>query len=471
MALSVVNSITPVTGGGVTSITSAAINITAGNLIVVGTLHNDTVAVDAATPITDSVGNTYIKVGAGTENGNGLVEFFYAKNVIGGAAVTITYTLAGAGYPRLFAAQVAGADATAPLDKGSNATFVNALNDNDASVTSPTIATTSAAEILFGIAEDTNQLTTFSWADGGAANNTGAWTVDGAISDTTTLEGALAHAIVASAGSYAVMATVSGASSAVWLSVGICSFKASSATTRTQTLVGATSSSGVVVKLAKKAALSGVCASAGVILRSHGKLMAGAATNAGVLKRAATKALSGLATPAGAMVQRVVFHLLGLATSTGAQSNFHGNAQALAGSSTPAGALRKVMVRSMAGAATPVGLLTSIAGTTPGSFVMSPSTFSGTQARTVNLFGINTSWTTSTTWTTTFSGANLAADLVVVTGATTAIWYITPGSGVGTITLSDGAHSAVLTVLATILEFDELVPCLPAALDELAVCA
>ncbi len=242
-------------------------------------------------------------------------------------------------------------------------------------------------------------------------------------------------------------------------------------TTYTQSLTGSTSPTGGLSKLAKKRA-TGAATPTGALLRSHGTVITGASTNSGALKRVGGKGLSGVTTPVGVLIKRAIAHLVGVATSAGVLLNFHGSQQSCAGASTPTGTLQKVVLKRMAGSATPVGLLTSIAGTTPGSFTISPNTFSGRQPRALALFGDATTWSSSTTWSAIYTGANLSAWEVVVTGSTTGFWYITPGTGVGTITLSDGLHSAILNILATVSDFDELTPCNSAgALDELTVCA
>jgi hypothetical protein len=210
------------TAAAATSVTTASRSITAGSLIVVGVLVYSSSGsnIDGATPVTDSVGNTYTKVGNTSlaTDGHRYAELFYAKNVTGGASVTFTYTITASDYPRIFVLEVTGADTATPLD---------VHNESDGSgvisVTTSSITTGTANEILVasgGDADAGSQLE--NWSDGGCTNNSGTWTRDESITDNSTLEGSIAHAIVASTGSYCVTQTGAGG---YWRSACIASFK------------------------------------------------------------------------------------------------------------------------------------------------------------------------------------------------------------------------------------------------------
>lgn len=225
MALSVVNSTSAANNSANTVVTSAGISITAGNLIVVGIANFDSSNVNADVSVTDSVGNTYTKIGTGsTLVGNSWVTLYYAKNCIGGASVTFTYTATTghADYPRILVIQIAGADTTAPLDQ-------SGYNSNGAAgttITSPSLTTTSASQILIAVGGDSGSTGTEAWTDGGAA--TGGWTL--AQSQTATgagMSASLAYAIVSATGAFA--ATMTTSASQTSRMVGLATFKAAAA--------------------------------------------------------------------------------------------------------------------------------------------------------------------------------------------------------------------------------------------------
>ncbi len=227
MALSVVNG-TSANANSAGSVTTAGINITAGNLIVVETDTFDSDGLNDDTSVTDSASNTYTKVGTSAETGTRHVSLWYAKNVTGGASVTFTYTVTqGNDFPRIAVIQIAGADTTAPLDQGANGSFT-ATSVAGTSLTTPSITTTSAAEILIVAGMDSGATGTESFADGGCATNSGAWTLDQSNTGTGAGEsGAIAHAIVSSTGTYCVTQTTSASQNN--RAVGIASFIAAAA--------------------------------------------------------------------------------------------------------------------------------------------------------------------------------------------------------------------------------------------------
>ncbi len=468
---------TAITGNGGTVTITLGAALSSADCIVLGIACLGTFGSDS-TPtfaVSDSVNGswgsaeisttTYASPGLGTAR----ASLWVLPNSGAGTpvvTVTITGTFATDYFGGLQVAAFSGLATSTPKD-----TAIAATN-TDGSPTSGAVspATGAANELMVGCYLDHGYNTTLSVGNinGVAATLAGKHDADGGH-----WQGLLEYGDSGNSGGTPA-ATVTTTGTPQWAMIGAVLKLAGGGggTTFTTSLVGATSPSGIVGKLAKKPALVGVTASAGALARAHGKVCSGASTCSGTIKRVGAKALSGITTPIGALVDRIIFHLTGLATSAGVLVPFHGQAQSLAGATTPTGTLQKVFIKHMAGSATSTGLLTGVAASSPGSFIMSPNTFSGTQARTIALFGSNTNWVEGvTTWTTTFSGANLANDSIVITGLTTATWFITPGSGVGFVTLSDGQRSAVLTVLATVSEFDELLPCTPATLDELAVCA
>lgn len=204
------------------SVTTPGIAITAGNLIVIGTqCYATPVATneDAATPITDSAGNTYTKIGSTTiVDNHRYTQLFYANNCLGGASVTFTYTLTGSDYPRIFVLEITGADPTAPLDQSAFAQSGSATT-----ITTAGFATGTANEILVAMGLDSAGTAVSTIADGGCATNSGAWTKIESISDGSTVEGAMGYAIVSATGTYCV--TYSQNNGGGTVEVGLASFK------------------------------------------------------------------------------------------------------------------------------------------------------------------------------------------------------------------------------------------------------
>lgn len=99
--------------GGQTAYTIAAMNVTAGNLIVVGIRS----AYNRHTSVTDTAGNTYYAV----PNPAGNAKLWYAKNVKGHASNVITVHFSPADdYVECIAAQYSGIDTVDPLDANAN---------------------------------------------------------------------------------------------------------------------------------------------------------------------------------------------------------------------------------------------------------------------------------------------------------------------------------------------------------------
>jgi len=134
-------------GGGHTSFSIAAYNQAAGHLIVVFTSTFE--GAGTVSSVTDTAGNTYVRVLAGQGEQNNSTNVFgqiwYAKNCLGNAAnvVTVNYS-ASITFSWCAAVDVAGADTSSPLD-------TSAVNTGAASTSHTTGAytTTSANEILF----------------------------------------------------------------------------------------------------------------------------------------------------------------------------------------------------------------------------------------------------------------------------------------------------------------------------------
>ena len=106
-------------GGPVTPLTTAGMNLTAGNLLVLGCAFYGHFVSNPITSITDTAGNIYVLVpgGSALNSSNGYVVFYYVKNCLGNAANIITVNVSPTvQYSSLFAWQVSGASTTSPFD-------------------------------------------------------------------------------------------------------------------------------------------------------------------------------------------------------------------------------------------------------------------------------------------------------------------------------------------------------------------
>jgi hypothetical protein len=118
---------------------------TSSNLIAV-LIHTD--GTMAATPITDSVGNTYAQCGSNrTSASSYTIAVFYAKSITGGASFTVTAHTTATADTDIMAAEFSGLDTTSPCDQtqsAEDATTATALTSGN------TATTTVANEALFG---------------------------------------------------------------------------------------------------------------------------------------------------------------------------------------------------------------------------------------------------------------------------------------------------------------------------------
>lgn len=102
---------------GATTIASAAMNLQAGNTVVV--FVSTETAGSTVSSIADTAGNTYTSDAACkvTLASNGRGEMWYAKNTTANASNVVTATFSGSStYRRIFASQIGGASTSAPFD-------------------------------------------------------------------------------------------------------------------------------------------------------------------------------------------------------------------------------------------------------------------------------------------------------------------------------------------------------------------
>src|SRR5215467_1963580 len=124
---------------------------TAGNLIVVGVSWGDNAA--PAIRATDTLGNTFSVATNDFDPANrqGLA-ILYAQNIRAGAnTVTVTFGVTG-GYRRIVVSEYSGVAATSPLDASAKNRAAGSTATNG--VTSTAASTTTAGDLIFGIAMD-----------------------------------------------------------------------------------------------------------------------------------------------------------------------------------------------------------------------------------------------------------------------------------------------------------------------------
>lgn len=114
--------------------------------------------------------------------------------------------------------------------------------------------------------------------------------------------------------------------------------KPAGGTTFTQSVSGATTPTGTVVKTAARR-LTGTTTPTGTLLKLTARLLGGTTTPTGTLRRQPGKALGGTVSPAGT-VRRTI-------------------AKTLTGATAPAGAVRKLIARLLGGSTTPTGAATA----------------------------------------------------------------------------------------------------------------
>jgi outer membrane protein assembly factor BamB len=127
---------------------SFASPVAAGSLVVVAvtTWHWENTA--AVSSVTDSRGNRYVKAveDPSPPTGTEPLSVWYAANVVGGSALTVTATLTGPGSVSLAIHEYAGAAAVGVLDRAAHASGYGAAGS------SGSLATTQSNELLFAAA-------------------------------------------------------------------------------------------------------------------------------------------------------------------------------------------------------------------------------------------------------------------------------------------------------------------------------
>ena len=124
---------------------------TAGNLIVAFVIWNN----NGAATVSDSNGNAYAAATTRTAWGSGWsAQTFYAKNIKAGAnTVTATFGTAISSFGIVYIHEYSGLDPTSPLDVASSAVGTTAA------MSSGSVATTHANDLLFGAGASSNSVT------------------------------------------------------------------------------------------------------------------------------------------------------------------------------------------------------------------------------------------------------------------------------------------------------------------------
>lgn len=129
--------------GSQTSVTTAGITTTTGNLLVaVMSAFGNFIG---ATPITDSNGNTWTQAVASTGTTEGWGSIFFCANATGGAAHTFTFTVTSATFIALAVFEITGA-AASPLSNVNSASSTGSTDHDSGNVTT----SSTLDEILIG---------------------------------------------------------------------------------------------------------------------------------------------------------------------------------------------------------------------------------------------------------------------------------------------------------------------------------
>lgn len=159
----------------------------------------------AATPVSDSLGNTWTLVSAfvGGAAGNSAVGMYEARNITGGSGHTFTFSLTASGFPSIAVLYVDDTDVTIASDRAAS-TAATASGTSHASAATAT--TTIAAEVLVG-----------GFTHNGGANQAitagSGYTIptNGKVESTTNTPIAVEWQAVAATGAYAAAFTTTGA--------------------------------------------------------------------------------------------------------------------------------------------------------------------------------------------------------------------------------------------------------------------
>ena len=308
------------------------------------------------TPSISGNGMTWDQVATVTDSQSVTKTTLYrAQGSPSSGAITVTLTgntAAAAARAFRFSGVATGSNGATAVEANTTAQ-VGASDNNDLQV-SVTTLTDDAWAAAFSTHRYRTSLITLTLDDetalGGINTNSGTGNNDIAIS--------AFYQAVATAGSTQLGGANDLSGNTEWTVVAISIKPGSSGTTYTQSNSGTLTSSGAIIRKAKKT-LAGTLTTAGAIIRKAKKTLAGTLTTAGTLTKKTTKAFAGTLTTAGALtaIRTVYLVLAGTLTTGGALTR---KAQkTLAGTLITGGAVVKKTFKTFAGTLTSAGGLTS----------------------------------------------------------------------------------------------------------------
>lgn len=203
--------------------TTAALATTSGStLVVCAAIYSSTFA---ATPVTDSKSNTWTQIGTELVDGTMRLRMYYAKNITGGAAHTVSVDTAANTWIEVSVGELSGMDLTAPLDQTTGQ--VTGVGTSHAS---GNVTTTQNHEIYVGCGSTSANATL---VDGNAP----AWTTDQSQTQDATHQGLImGHKVVTATSTEGYTWTSGAAQNAPSI---IATIKEASAATTHMTLTGA----------------------------------------------------------------------------------------------------------------------------------------------------------------------------------------------------------------------------------------
>lgn len=189
MAIAHVQSVS-VSGNNVSSITTAAISTTTGNLLVASLAHFGNFS-----SFTDSQSlawTTSISELSVNDDVNGKLRQVYNQNITGSASHTFTLTLTANNYPTIAVEEISGQVTSGALDQTAT---VKETSSSTSHVTANTVATTQANELMVGVGSTSHTVATYTIG--------GSWTQRENIPTSSTAEGiVMGTRIVSATGAY-----------------------------------------------------------------------------------------------------------------------------------------------------------------------------------------------------------------------------------------------------------------------------
>ena len=132
-------------GSSVNTLTTAAMNLSAGNLLVMGIRGGSSSL--TVSSISDTAGNTFTQCPSAISNTSNMTDIWYAKNTIANAANQVTVNYSGsATFQGVIASQFVGLNTSSPQDTSANG------HATGTSVTSGSFTPAGAGEVAFVVA-------------------------------------------------------------------------------------------------------------------------------------------------------------------------------------------------------------------------------------------------------------------------------------------------------------------------------